>query len=56
MLVPLCNKDQLELTVNNEAIKMMLSRLSKDQLVLMPTTNSAYDSGDESNFTMKPLL
>ena len=29
---------------------MMLSRLSKDQLVLMPTTNSAYGSGDKNNF------
>ena len=48
---PLCNKDPIGAeTVNNEAIKMMLSRLSKDQLVLMPTTNSAYGSGDKNNF------
>jgi nucleoside-diphosphate-sugar epimerase len=48
---PLCKKDPIGAhTVNNEAIKMMLTHLSKDQLVLMPTTNSAYGSGDENNF------
>ena len=48
---PLCRKDPIGAhTVNNEAIKMMMSSLSKDQLVLMPTTNSAYGSGDKNNF------
>ena len=48
---PLCKKDPIGAhTVNNEAIKMMLSHLSKDQLVLMPTTNSAYGTGDDNNF------
>ena len=48
---PLCKKDPIGAhTVNNEAIKMMLSSLSKDQLILMPTTNSAYGSGDRNNF------
>jgi nucleoside-diphosphate-sugar epimerase len=48
---PLCKKDPIGAhTVNNEAIKMMFSHLSKDQLVLMPTTNSAYGTGDDNNF------
>jgi len=48
---PLCKKDPVGAhTVNNEAIKMMLANLSGDQLVLMPTTNSAYGSGDKDNF------
>ena len=34
---------------------MMLSSLSKDQLILM-TTNSAYGSGDRNNFAMKLAL
>jgi nucleoside-diphosphate-sugar epimerase len=37
-------------TINHDAIVMMLQLLSKDQIVLMPTTNSAYGSGDENNF------
>jgi len=48
---PLCGKDPVgATTVNHDAIMMMLRLLSKDQIVLMPTTNSAYGSGDESNF------
>ena len=55
---PLCERDPIGAhTVNNEAIKMMLKALSSEQLVLMPTTNSAYGSGDENNFCdeMSPL-
>jgi len=37
-------------TVNHDAIMLMLKLLSKDQMILMPTTNSAYGSGDENNF------
>lgn len=48
---PLCSKDPVgATTINHDAIMMMLSLLSKDQVVLMPTTNSAYGTGDESNF------
>ncbi|MDA7792365.1 NAD-dependent epimerase/dehydratase [bacterium] len=48
---PLCKRDPIGAhTINNEAIKMMLRSLSKEQLVLMPTTNSAYGSGDQNNF------
>ena len=48
---PLCKKDPIGAhTVNNEAIKMMLKSVSKQQLILMPTTNSAYGAGDDNNF------
>jgi nucleoside-diphosphate-sugar epimerase len=48
---PLCSQDPVgATTVNHDAIAMMLSHLSKSQIVLMPTTNSAYGSGDQNNF------
>ena len=48
---PLCNMDPVGAsTINHDAITMMLRLLSKDQKVLMPTTNSAYGTGDENNF------
>ena len=48
---PICSKDPIAATtVNHDAILMMLKNLSKDQAVLMPTTNSAYGTGDENNF------
>ena len=48
---PLCSKDPIGAsTTNHDAIFMMLKNLSKDQAVLMPTTNSAYGTGDERNF------
>jgi len=48
---PLCSKDPVgATTVNHDAIMMMLKNLSKDQRILMPTTNSAYGTGDENNF------
>lgn len=48
---PLCSKDPIGAsTVNHDAIAMMIKNLSKDQWVLMPTTNSAYGTGDENNF------
>ncbi len=48
---PLCSKDPVgATTVNHDAIMMMLRLLSKDQIVLMPTTNSAYGTGDENNY------
>ncbi|MBF0429364.1 MAG: NAD(P)-dependent oxidoreductase [Magnetococcales bacterium] len=40
---PLCSRDQVGATsTNKEAILMMLKLLSKDQRILMPTTNSGY--------------
>lgn len=48
---PLCNKDPVGAqTINHDAIIMMLQNLSKQQRILMPTTNSAYGTGDDSNF------
>ncbi len=48
---PLCSKDPVGATsVNHDAIVLMIKNLSKDQRVLMPTTNSAYGTGDENNF------
>jgi nucleoside-diphosphate-sugar epimerase len=48
---PACSKDPiLAKSVNNEAIKWMLSKLSKNQVLIMPTTNSAYGQGEEGNF------
>jgi nucleoside-diphosphate-sugar epimerase len=48
---PLCNQDPVGAeTINHDAIKMMLKLVSPEQRILMPTTNSAYGSGDENNF------
>lgn len=48
---PLCNQDPVgATTTNRDAILMMLKLLSKEQRVLMPTTNSAYGTGDSDNF------
>jgi nucleoside-diphosphate-sugar epimerase len=48
---PLCNLDPIgATTINHDAISLMIKLLSKDQIVLMPTTNSAYGTGDENNF------
>ena len=48
---PLCNLDPIgATTINHDAITLMIKLLSKDQMVLMPTTNSAYGTGDENNF------
>jgi nucleoside-diphosphate-sugar epimerase len=48
---PLCNQDPVGATsINHGAISMMIKLISKNQMVLMPTTNSAYGTGDENNF------
>jgi len=48
---PLCNQDPVgATTVNHDAITLMLRMVSPSQRVLMPTTNSAYGSGDDNNF------
>lgn len=47
---PLCKKKPEEAkSVNCDSILNMLKDLSKDQQVIMPTTNSAYGTGDEDN-------
>ena len=48
---PMCSLDPVGArTINHDAIILMLKHLSKNQIVLMPTTNSAYGTGDENNF------
>jgi nucleoside-diphosphate-sugar epimerase len=48
---PLCSLDPIgATTINHDAIELMLKLLSKNQIVLMPTTNSAYGTGDKNNY------
>ena len=48
---PLCKKDPINANLtNHESIIDMINYLSKDQIVIMPTTNSAYGTGDKNNF------
>lgn len=48
---PLCARDPVGAsTVNHDAIMMMLKHVSREQRILMPTTNSAYGTGDKDNF------
>jgi nucleoside-diphosphate-sugar epimerase len=47
---PLCSKDPIgATTVNHDSFITLIKNLSKDQMVLMPTTNSAYGQGDKNN-------
>jgi len=47
---PICSQDPVGATSTNfEAIRLMLTLVSRDQLIIMPTTNSAYGTGDASN-------
>lgn len=48
---PLCNKDPVGAkTINRDSVLLLLDLISSQQRVLMPTTNSAYGSGDDDNF------
>jgi len=48
---PLCAKDPVAATsTNRDAITMMLQLVSASQIILMPTTNSAYGTGDKNHF------
>ena len=48
---PLCSQDPIGAeSTNHTAILEMLRVVSRDQMIMMPTTNSAYGSGDENNF------
>ena len=48
---PICNFDPIgSKSINHDAIIEMLDYISDDQIILMPTTNSAYGSGDKNNF------
>ena len=48
---PICIKDPVGAqTINHDSVIMLLNNLSQQQRILMPTTNSAYGSGDEGNY------
>ena len=48
---PLCNKDPWGAsTINKNSIINLLKITSNSQYVIMPTTNSAYGTGDKNNF------
>jgi len=48
---PMCSADPVGASsINHDAIALMLRLLSPEQVVLMPTTNSAYGTGDADNF------
>jgi nucleoside-diphosphate-sugar epimerase len=47
---PACNFDPLgSETVNKQAVLNLLKNKSKDQIIIMPTTNSAYGTGNSDN-------
>jgi nucleoside-diphosphate-sugar epimerase len=47
---PLCDRDPVgATTTNKDAILWMFQNISPEQIVLMPTTNSAYGSGNKDN-------
>jgi nucleoside-diphosphate-sugar epimerase len=58
---PACAKDPLiASSINKDATLWLFNQLSEYQQIIMPTTNSAYGSGDEDNLcdektTLKPL-
>ncbi len=48
---PLCKADPYGAdSINKQSVLLMLQNLSKEQVVIMPTTNSAYGSGNKDNF------
>lgn len=48
---PLCEFDPVGArTINHDAIDIIFDNVSSNQWILMPTTNSAYGSGDKNNY------
>ena len=48
---PACDKDPFQAeSINKNAILLMLKELGSNQRIIMPTTNSAYGSGDKNNY------
>jgi len=48
---PICNLNPVGATsINHDAINLMLKNVSHDQKILMPTTNSAYGTGDQNHY------
>jgi nucleoside-diphosphate-sugar epimerase len=53
---PLCDKDPIGAkTINYDAVLMMLKNASKEQHIIMPTTNSAYGTSDNICTEESPL-
>jgi nucleoside-diphosphate-sugar epimerase len=54
---PLCNLDPIGAkTTNYDAVKLMLKLVSPQQMILMPTTNSAYGTGGVNNYCTEESL
>jgi len=48
---PACDSDPIAAqSINKDSIMWLLKQLSTSQRIIMPTTNSAYGSGDKNNF------
>lgn len=48
---PACDSDPIAAqSINKDSILWLLKQLSTSQRIIMPTTNSAYGSGDKNNF------
>lgn len=48
---PACARDPLTASsINRDSIVWLFKQLSADQQIIMPTTNSAYGSGDKNNY------
>jgi len=58
---PACSRDPiLAKSINNDAVKWMFNEVSDEQILIMPTTNSAYGQGEGGNLCdesspLKPL-
>ena len=47
---PLCDSNPIEAkTINHDSMLALFNVVENDQLILMPTTNSAYGTGDKNN-------
>lgn len=48
---PACDKDPVSAkSINKDSVMWLLDEIGKGQQIIMPTTNSAYGSGEEGNF------
>jgi nucleoside-diphosphate-sugar epimerase len=48
---PICSRDKLgAISTNYDAIKLLLSSMSSEQLIVYPTTNSGYGIGEKGKF------
>ena len=53
---PLCNLKKKEaIEVNTNSIKNLIEVVSKDQIIIFPTTNSGYGIGEQDKFCTEEL-